>query len=117
MAFAILRQRRTPANLPQGSLFFASHPIGAVRSVGPYHVRVSDIGSLFGRISGGLFQQAFVVSDLGAAEQSMRSALGCTEFVNLPANDLECELRGDCVRAALAIGFARSGNVQVEVIE
>jgi len=80
-------------------------------------VRVSDIGSLLGRIGDGLFQQAFVVGDLDAAEESMRSAIGCTEFVNLPASDLEYDLRGECVRAALAIGFARSGNVQLELIQ
>jgi hypothetical protein len=75
------------------------------------------VGQLLDHIAGGLFQQAFVVSDLDAAEQAMRSAIGCSEFVNLPARDLEYELRGERVTAALAIGFARSGNVQLELLQ
>lgn len=78
---------------------------------------MSDVGELLAHIGGGLFQQAFVVGDLEAAEESLRSALGCAPFVNLPASDLEYELRGEPVTAALAIGFARSGNVQIEVIQ
>jgi methylmalonyl-CoA/ethylmalonyl-CoA epimerase len=78
---------------------------------------VADIGRLLEHIGGGLFQQAWVVGDLDRAEQSMRSTLGCGEFVDLPASDLDYELRGERVSAALAIGFARSGNVQIELIQ
>jgi catechol 2,3-dioxygenase-like lactoylglutathione lyase family enzyme len=78
---------------------------------------VSNIGGLLALIGAGLFQQAFVVADLEAAEHSMRAGLGCSEFVDLPATDLEYELRGERVSAALAIGFARSGNVQIELIQ
>ena len=47
------------------------------------------IGALLAEISGGLFQQAYVVSDLQPAQQAMRESLGCSEFVNLPAADLD----------------------------
>ena len=77
---------------------------------------MSDIGDLVARIASGLFQQAFVVDDLDAAERSMRAALNCSDFVSLPATDLDYELRGERVSCALAIGFARSGNVQIELL-
>jgi hypothetical protein len=79
--------------------------------------RMSSIGALTARIAGGFFQQAFVVADLGAAEHAMRASLGCSEFVELPANDLEYDVRGRRATSALAIGFARSGNVQIELIQ
>jgi methylmalonyl-CoA/ethylmalonyl-CoA epimerase len=75
------------------------------------------IGGLLSRIGDGLFQQAFVVADLEPAEQAMRESLGCSEFVNLPPDDLEYDLRGERVSCALAIGFARSGNVQIELLQ
>ena len=78
---------------------------------------VADVGPFFERIASGLFQQAWVVADLAAAEQTMREALGCSEFVELPTADLKYELRGEPVTAALAIGFARSGNSQIELIQ
>ena len=78
---------------------------------------MSDIGTLQSRIADGFFQQAFVVADLAAAEAAMRDGLGCSAFVDLPASDLDYELRGQPAQAALAIGFARSGNVQIELIQ
>ena len=78
---------------------------------------MADIGDLMARIGSGLFQQAFVVGDLDAAEQALRATLGCGEFVNLPASDLDYELRGESVSCALALGFARSGNVQIELLQ
>jgi methylmalonyl-CoA/ethylmalonyl-CoA epimerase len=78
---------------------------------------VAEIGELLGAIGGGLFQQAFVVADLAAAEAAMRSTLGCGAFVELPASDLEYELRGEQVSCALALGFARSGNMQIELLQ
>ncbi len=77
---------------------------------------MDDIGDLLAKIGGGLFQQAFVVDDIEAAEHMMRATLGCGEFVNLPATDLDYELRGEQVSCALALGFARSGNVQIELL-
>jgi methylmalonyl-CoA/ethylmalonyl-CoA epimerase len=78
---------------------------------------VSGVGGLLGRIGGGLFQQAFVVADLAQAQRAVRDSLGCGEFVDLPANDLGYDLRGERVSCALALGFARSGNVQIELIQ
>jgi methylmalonyl-CoA/ethylmalonyl-CoA epimerase len=78
---------------------------------------MSDVGVLVARIASGLFQQAYVVDDLAAAEHAMRTSLGCRDFAELPATDLEYELRGERVSAALAIGFARSGNMQIELIQ
>ena len=37
-----------------------------------------EIGGLLARIGSGLFQQAYVVADLEAAEQAMRATLGCS---------------------------------------
>ena len=75
------------------------------------------VNELLARIGDGLFQQAYVVADLERAQQAMRDSLGCGDFVNLPATDLEYELRGNHVSCALALGFARSGNVQIELIQ
>ncbi len=78
---------------------------------------MSGIGSLLERIGDGLFQQAYVVADLDAAQGAMRESLGCGEFVNLPADDLDYDLRGKQVSCALALGFARSGNMQIELLQ
>jgi methylmalonyl-CoA/ethylmalonyl-CoA epimerase len=75
-----------------------------------------EIGGLLARIGSGLFQQAYVVADLAPAEQAMRATLGCGEFVELPATDLEYELRGKPVTCAIELGFARSGNMQIELL-
>jgi methylmalonyl-CoA/ethylmalonyl-CoA epimerase len=77
----------------------------------------AELGELLARIGAGLFQQAFVVADLAAAESAARATLGCSEFVNLPATDLDYDLRGERVSCAIALGFARSGNVQVEFLQ
>lgn len=74
------------------------------------------VGELLARIGGGLFQQAFVVDDLTGAEVAMQRTLGCGEFVELPPTDLDYVLRGRRVRCALAIGFARSGDLQIELL-
>jgi methylmalonyl-CoA/ethylmalonyl-CoA epimerase len=78
---------------------------------------VGDIGALLGRIGGGLFQQAFVVADIARAQEAMRTTLGCSEFVTLPATDLDYDLRGCRVSCALELAFARSGNVQIELLQ
>lgn len=77
----------------------------------------SGVGALLERIGGGLFQQAYVVGDLAAAQGAMSSTLGCGEFVNLPADDLDYDLRGSRVSCALELGFARSGNMQIELLQ
>jgi methylmalonyl-CoA/ethylmalonyl-CoA epimerase len=78
---------------------------------------VPGIGTLLDRIGDGLFQQAYVVADLAEAEAAMQTAIGCGPFVDLPAADLDYELRGAKVSCALAIGFARSGNLQIELLQ
>ena len=75
-----------------------------------------EIGGLLARIGDGLFQQAYVVADREAAELAMRATLGCSEFVDLPASDLDYELRGRPVSSAIELGFARSGNMQIELL-
>ncbi len=74
------------------------------------------MNALLARVGGGLFQQAFVVADFDGAQRSMRATLGCGEFVTLPATDIEYDFRGGRTTCAIEIGFARSGNVQVELL-
>jgi methylmalonyl-CoA/ethylmalonyl-CoA epimerase len=77
---------------------------------------VSDPGPLLGRVGAGMFQQAWVVEDLPTAKESMRTGLGCDEFVTFEIDET-WDLRGDEVTCALALGFARSGNVQIELMQ
>ena len=74
-------------------------------------------GSLLARFGDGLFQQAFVVADLDTAQRACAETLGCETFVTLPPASLPYRYRGDDVECALAIAFARSGNVQIELIQ
>jgi methylmalonyl-CoA/ethylmalonyl-CoA epimerase len=76
----------------------------------------TDINALFGRIGGELFQQAWIVTDLEAAEQAMRSTLGCSEFAKFRMDE-KWNLRGRTAPCALALGFARSGNMQIEIMQ
>jgi methylmalonyl-CoA/ethylmalonyl-CoA epimerase len=78
---------------------------------------VSNIGSLLARIGGGCFQQAYVVDDIEGAQAAMTASLGCTRWATLPATDLEYDFRGGHTRCALALAFARSGNMQIELIQ
>jgi len=75
-----------------------------------------SMDSLLGRVGAGLFQQAFVVDDFAGAQQAMQSTLGCGAFVTLPASDIEYDFRGGTTTCAMEIGFARSGNVQIELL-
>src|SRR4051794_38011003 len=77
---------------------------------------MSATGELLARIGDGLFQQAFVVDDLDAARAACEATLGCSAFATLPATDLEYDLRGEPVSCAMALGFARSGNMQIELL-
>jgi hypothetical protein len=78
--------------------------------------RDRDVGAVLGRIGSGIFQQAWVVADLGAAMDAMRSGLGCGDFVELPMES-DFELRGRTVPCALSLAFARSGNMQIELVQ
>jgi hypothetical protein len=76
----------------------------------------SPLHSLLGRVGPGLFQQAYVVDDFEGSQRALRQALGCSAFVTLPPSDLDYDFRGGRTTCALEIGFARSGNVQIELI-
>lgn len=75
------------------------------------------IESVLARVGGGFFQQAYVVDDIGAAQSAMRAALGCSAFATLPAMNLPYRYRGRDVECALELAFARSGRVQVELLQ
>jgi hypothetical protein len=74
------------------------------------------MNELLARVGSGFFQQAFVVDDLVAAQDACRRTLGCGEFVVLAPTSLPYTLRGCDVECALEIGFARSGDIQIELI-
>ncbi len=74
------------------------------------------MNALLARIGGGLFQQAFVVDDFEGAQRGLRATLGCGDFATLPASDIEYDFRGGRTTCALDIGFARSGNMQIELL-
>jgi hypothetical protein len=74
------------------------------------------MGALLERVGAGLFQQAFVVDDFAGAQHAMQTTIGCGAFVTLPAADIEYDFRGGRTTCALEIGFARSGNVQIELL-
>jgi methylmalonyl-CoA/ethylmalonyl-CoA epimerase len=75
------------------------------------------IDALLARIGHGFFQQAFVVADFEAAQRACIDMLGCSAFVTLPPTSLPYWYRGREIESALAIGFARSGNVQIELLQ
>lgn len=75
------------------------------------------IDQLLARVGSGFFQQAFVVADLETAQRACVEVLGCSPFVTLPAASLPYTYRGREIECALALGFARSGNVQIELLQ
>ncbi len=89
-----------------------ARPAATVRAV----TAANPIDQLLGQVGGGLFQQAFVVDDFAGAQAALGSTLGCGAFVTLPASDLEYDFRGGRTTCAMEIGFARSGNVQIELL-
>ena len=75
------------------------------------------MSSLLGRVGAGLFQQAFVVDDFeGCAAGAARRRSGAASSSRCPPSDLEYDFRGGRTTCALEIGFARSGNVQIELL-
>ncbi|MEV1068499.1 VOC family protein [Streptomyces sp. NPDC050263] len=76
----------------------------------------TGIGTLTGRLGASLFQQAWVVSDLKVGEEAMRTALGCGEFTEFRMEQ-KWTLRGETVPGGLALGYARSGNMQIELMQ
>lgn len=77
----------------------------------------SGIDGLLARVGPGLFQQAYVVADLDAAMAATNTALGTREWATLPPAMLPYRYRGRSVECSLAIGFARSGDVQIELLQ
>lgn len=78
---------------------------------------MTEISALLARVGPSFFQQAFVVADLDAAQRAMTATLGATPFVSLPPTMLNYRYRGRDVECALALGFARSGNIQIELLQ
>ena len=77
---------------------------------------MTDLGAVLARVGGELFQNAWVVDDLGAAKAAMGAALGCGEFVEFEM-DPEWDVAGMTVASPMACAFARSGNLQIELME
>jgi catechol 2,3-dioxygenase-like lactoylglutathione lyase family enzyme len=78
---------------------------------------MSNIGSLLSEIGAGCFQQAYVVADVARAQEALTETLGCERWATLPAADLEYDFRGGRTTCALEIAFARSGNMQIELLQ
>lgn len=76
----------------------------------------ASFGTLLERTGGEVFQHAWVVDDVAAAEQAMRATLGCSEFTKFEMTE-DWDLRGERVPCSLSLGFARAGNVQVEIMQ
>jgi hypothetical protein len=76
----------------------------------------TSLPELLARVGPGFFQQAFVVDDLDAARAACEATLGCKNFVVLPGQSLPYRYRGRDVECAIELGFARSGNVQIELL-
>lgn len=72
---------------------------------------------VLGRITPGFFQQAFVVADLAAARDAFTAVAGCERWTTLPATSLNFRYRGREVESATGISFARSGSVQIELLQ
>lgn len=77
----------------------------------------ASIDSVLARVGPGIFQQAFVVADLAPAQAAFTQTIGCPTWVTVPATSLPYRYRGRDADCSLAIAFARSGNVQIELIQ
>ena len=77
---------------------------------------MTAIGALLARVDGELFQNSWVVDDLVAAEVAMRTALGCDDFVGFEM-DPKWQVRGETISSPMTCGFARSGNMQIELMQ
>ncbi len=77
---------------------------------------MTDIGEVLARVGGELFQNSWVVDDLEAAKAAMGSALGCDDFVGFEM-DPKWQVGGETISSPMACGFARSGNMQIELMQ
>ena len=76
----------------------------------------SSIGAVLAAVDGELFQNSWVVDDLDAAKDAMGTALGCGDFVGFEM-DPAWDVRGETVSSPMACAFARSGNMQIELMQ
>lgn len=76
---------------------------------------MADVGALLGRLGPRIFQHAWVVTDLAAAKEGLRTGFGCEDFVEFEMEQTWL-LRGEQVSCALATAFTRRGNVQIELM-
>ena len=81
----------------------------------PAGLDTPGLGALLTGVEAELFQQAWVVDDLAVAQSAMGDAFGCGEFVGFEM-DPTWELQGETVSSPLACAFARSGNLQIELM-
>jgi hypothetical protein len=79
-------------------------------------VSTVTIADLLARIGPGFFQQAFVVDNLEIAQSAFQAVAGCKTWATLPATSLPYEYRGRTVECAIGLAFARSGDVQIELL-
>ena len=77
---------------------------------------MTDIGTVLARLGGELFQNSWVVDDLEAAQAAMGRALGCDDFVGFEM-DPTWQVEGETISSPMACGFARSGNMQIELMQ
>jgi methylmalonyl-CoA/ethylmalonyl-CoA epimerase len=77
---------------------------------------VTDVGAVLARVGGELFQNSWVVDDLAAAQTAMGATLGCDDFVGFEM-DPQWQVRGETISSPMACGFARSGNMQIELMQ
>ncbi|ABW12621.1 hypothetical protein Franean1_3213 [Parafrankia sp. EAN1pec] len=75
-----------------------------------------DISALLGRFGASVFQTAWVVADIEQAKKAMQETLGCGEFAEFRMEQ-KWNLRGERVSGGLSLGYARAGNMQVELMQ
>ena len=80
-----------------------------------------DLGAIMGRLGPYLCQQAYVVTDLQAAKESMRTSFGCTRYFEFESttpweiNNSDGSSR--TVQCDLGLAFGRSGNMMIELMQ
>jgi methylmalonyl-CoA/ethylmalonyl-CoA epimerase len=77
---------------------------------------VSDLGGLLARIGPRIFQQGWVVADVGAARDALRAGFGATDFTEFPMTS-DYDLRGRTVSCTLSLAFTRRGDMQIELVQ
>jgi catechol 2,3-dioxygenase-like lactoylglutathione lyase family enzyme len=75
------------------------------------------IDAVLERVGSRFFQQAYVVTDLQAAQHAFTSFAGCERWTTFPVMGLPYRYRGRDIESSFALAFGRSGRVQVELIQ